>query len=394
MTASTPRSGQGGTDTPERKSAAGRVILALIGTLALAGTMLATGLPAAAASPRACRVANPDTGRSTGSLQRAVRAASKGDRLVVRGTCRGVTWIGKDLSIRGVQTATSGRPVLDGAGEGTVLKIGARATVTLRDLTVRRGAASRGGGIYNRGTLVLRDVVVRANTATELGGGIWNHAGAILKLRGTSVVRGNTSASGGGGIADLGTLWLVGSSSVRGNSADEYGGGVHVSYQATMVMNGSTSITGNSAVGVDVFTPRGGGVDTNGIVTMRDSSVISGNSSARLGGGVHIDPMGSLVLRDMSSIHDNEAADGGGVFAFGGSLDGLRMPPDPDSNVHDNIPDDCHAMEEYYGEADAGSAGDIACDALASDPDTSASQPVGVPTSSEPTSLGTPTKYE
>lgn len=321
------------------------VVLALIGALVLAGTVPA---PSAAASPRDCRVTNLDTGRTTGGLQRAARAASKGDRLVVKGTCRGVTWIGKDLQIRGARTATSGRPILDGADAGPVLTIGARATVTIRGLTIRRGVATRGGGIYNKGTLVLRDVVVRANAASELGGGIWNHTGAILRLQGASVVRGNTSASGGGGIADLGTLVLTGSSSIRGNSADEYGAGVHVSYQATMVMEGSSAITGNHALGVDVFSARGGGVDTNGIVKMRGSSVISRNSSARLGGGVHLDPMGSLVMRETSSIHDNEAAKGGGVFAFGGRLDGLRWPPAANPNVYDNIPDDCYATEEVY----------------------------------------------
>jgi hypothetical protein len=374
-------------DMLERRSAARRVILALIGALALAGTMLAP----AAAAPHACRVTDLDTGRTTSSLQRAVQVAVMGDRLVVRGTCRGVTCIGKDLYIRGARTATSGRPVLDGANAGTVLKIGARATVTLTNLTIRHGVAVRGGGIYNRGILVLRDVVVRANTATELGGGIWNHAGATLRLRGSSVVRGNTSASGGGGIANLGTLWLIGSSSVRGNNADEYGGGVHVSYLARMFMQGSSAITGNHAVGVDVLTARGGGVDTNGIVTMRDSSVISGNSSARLGGGVHLDPQGGLVMRDASSIYDNEAVKGGGVYAFGGSLDGLRLSPDPDPNVYDNSPDDCHATEEYYGEEPVA---DVACDDAASDPDASASQPVGVPVLCASTSLETPTKYE
>ncbi len=322
------------------------VALAIIGALALTSTMVATPMPTAAAAPRACRVTNLDTSRSAGSLQRAVRDASKGDRLVVRGTCRGVTWIGKDLRIRGVQTATSGRPVLDGANAGTVLKIGAHATVNLRDLTIRGGVAVRGGGIYNRGSLALRDVVVRANTASEDGGGIWNHTGAILRLWGASTVRGNTSASGGGGIANNGSLVLTGSSSIRGNSADEYGGGVHVSYLATMVMKGSSAIKGNQAL----LSARGGGVDANGIVTMRDSSVISGNSSTRLGGGVNLDPMGSLVMRDRSSIHHNKAADGGGVFAFGGSLDGLRLPPDANPNVYDNIPDDCHAVEEVYGD--------------------------------------------
>jgi nitrous oxidase accessory protein NosD len=167
-----------------------------MGALVLTGTMLATAAPIATAASHACRVTNLESGITVGSIQRAVRAASAGDRLVVKGTCRGVAKIGKDLHIRGVRTATAGRPVLDGAGAGPVLTVKARASVTLRDLTIRHGAAPRGGGIYNRGTLVLRDVIVRASTATELGGGIWNHTGAILKLRGSSVVRGNTSASG------------------------------------------------------------------------------------------------------------------------------------------------------------------------------------------------------
>ena len=296
------------------RGAGSSVVLAFIGALVLGGIMLATSMPTAAAAPHACRVTDLDTGRSTGSLKRAVRAASASDRLVVRGTCRGVTWIGKDLHIRGMRTATAGRPVLDGAGAGTVLKIGARATVTLRDLTVRHGAASRGGGIRNRGTLVLRDVVVRASTASEDGGGIYNDAGAILRLRGSSVISGNTAAEQGGGIGNLGTLVVADSSTIRGNSADMSGGGVAISWMATMVMKGSSSITGNTAVGANVFTAVGGGVSTNGQVTMQDSSVISGNSAARLGGGVNVYPQGGLVMRDASSIHDNEAVDGGGVY--------------------------------------------------------------------------------
>lgn len=372
-----------------RRGAGLPAVVASTGALVLAGTMLATSMPAAAAASHACRVTDLDTGRSMGSLQRAVRAASKGDRLVVRGTCRGVTWIGKDLHIRGVRTATSGRSVLDGAGAGTVLKVGARATVTLRDLTVRRGAASRGGGIYNRGTLVLRDVVVRASTASEAGGGIYNDADAVLRLRGSSVISGNTAAEWGGGISDLGTLVMKGSSTIRGNSSDMNGGGVAIFWMGTMVMKGSSSITGNTAVGASVFTAIGGGVETNGMVTMLDSSVISGNTAARLGGGVHIDPQGGLVMRDASSIHDNEAADGGGVFAFGGSLDGLRVPPDSDPNVYANSPDDCHAIEEHYG---AEPGGDIACNGLEPDPDLSASWRIGL--TSYAISLGMPTKVE
>lgn len=371
-----------------RRGAGPPAVLAFMVGLVLSVTMLATSMPAAAAASHACRVSNLERGISVGSLQRAVRAASKGDRLVVRGTCRSSTWIGKDLHIRGVRSSTVGRPVLDGAGTGTVLKIGAKASVTLRDLIVRHGAASRGGGIRNRGTLVLRDVVVRANTSGE-GGGIYNDARATLRLRGSSVVRGNTAAEWGGGISDLGTLVVTDSSTIRGNSSDINGGGVAVFSMGTMVMKGSSSITGNTAAGASAFTAIGGGISTNGTVTMRDSSVISGNTAARLGGGVHVDPQGGLVMRDASSIHDNEAIDGGGVFAFGGSLDGLRMPPDANPNVYDNIPDDCHATEETYGEVPVG---DIACSGLASHPGDSASQRIGLASSS--ISRGMRTKVE
>ncbi len=78
-----------------RTSASPAVGLAFMGALALTGTLLATGSPAAAAAPHACRVTDLDTRRVTGSLQRAVRAASAGDRLLVRGTCRGVARIGR-----------------------------------------------------------------------------------------------------------------------------------------------------------------------------------------------------------------------------------------------------------------------------------------------------------
>ena len=246
-----------------------------------------------------------------------------------------------------------------------MLTVKDRASVTISDLTVRHGGAPRGGGIRNRGTLVLRDVVVRASAATEDGGGIWNDAGAVLRLRGSTVISGNTAADGGGGISNLGTLVLKGSSTIRGNSVDMNGGGVDNSWMATMVMKDSSSITGNTAAGASVFTAVGGGVETNGTLTMLDSSVISGNSSARLGGGVHVDPMGLLVMRDASSIHDNEAADGGGIFAFGGSLDGLRLPPDANPNVYDNSPDDCHAIEEYYGDASVGAADGFTGNSLA-----------------------------
>ena len=80
--------------------------LAVAAALVLVLTLILTleASPAAGTSRRACRVTNTDTGKSYTALQAAVDAASKDDRLVVRGTCVGETVIKKDLVIVGVRT--------------------------------------------------------------------------------------------------------------------------------------------------------------------------------------------------------------------------------------------------------------------------------------------------
>ncbi len=177
------------------------------------------------APPRkACRVRNIDSGKTRTSLQKAVEAARAGDRLTVRGICRGLSTVGKDLAISGIRTKGSGEPTLAGMDRGTVVSIPAGVSVTIGALTIRAGASKQGGGIVNRGALKLRNVVVRGNRATGAGGGIINSGS--LELAGTSSVRSNTAKAQGGGIANSGTLTMSGSSSVTGNSAASPGGGV------------------------------------------------------------------------------------------------------------------------------------------------------------------------
>ncbi len=187
------------------------------------GTMLHIGPPAEPAEParpaRACRVRDARTGQTTGSLRKATAAASGGDTLTVQGICRGVTTLGKDLTIKGISTKTSGPPTLAGMGRGTVVTVRGDATVTFRALTIRGGAGGEGGGILNRGTLTLRDVSMHSNRATS-GGGILNIG--HLALRGSSSVRNNTATESGGGILDRGTLaGVVCGGNVHGNTPDD-----------------------------------------------------------------------------------------------------------------------------------------------------------------------------
>ncbi len=256
-----------------------RATTTLIGSLALVASLFATA-PASAASPTACRVKDLDTGVTKASLQKAVGAASAGDRLRVQGICTGRTKITKRLTIIGIRTAASGAPTLKGPGSGTVLKITKRGVpVTVRNLTIRGGAdgLGAGGGISNLGILTLDDVTVRGNNQST-GGGVWNDGRLILK--------GNTA--------------------IRDN-------------------------TGN----------WGAGVDNQGLLVMKGTSSISANTASTEGGGVYNGDDGTLRMQDSSSIFSNTANVGGGVYLWDtatlvGAVCGLG------GNVHDNTPDDCY----------------------------------------------------
>ena len=73
--------------------------------------------------------------------------------------------------------------------------------------------------------------------------GIDNFASGTVILNGNSSVTGNTAAVRGGGIFNSGTLTLNDSSSVTGNTAGVNGGGIFNIGTATL--NGSSSVTGN-----------------------------------------------------------------------------------------------------------------------------------------------------
>ncbi len=289
-----------------------RTALALIGSLALAATLLAAS-PASAASPTACRVRNLETGITKASLQKAVFRARPGDRLTVKGTCKGTTTIRKDLTIRGIHRPVSGRPTLDGARIGRVVTVKYGVKVIMKNLTILHGTTPGdgrwGAGLYNWGTLVLRDVIVRDNHTT-LGGGGGENAGTLV-LYGSSSIRANTANSGGGLVnLESSTLVLKDSSSIRGNHATFHSGGVL--NWGRLVLNGSSSIRGNTA------TSWGGGVSNAGSLTMQDSSSITGNHAGQDGGGI----------RNVAGILDGVVCDG------------------TSANVHQNTPDDCYPPAE------------------------------------------------
>lgn len=208
----------------------------LIGLLLVAS--IATAQATISPGPASCTVANAPGGqgwntngspdiRPFDSLQAAVDAARPGDTLVVRGTCHGVTTIGKSLTLVGARDGHLAQATLDGDRLGSVITIDGRVTVVVQGLSIVDGRALSfgrgGGGIGNhRGALTVAGSTISGNAATE-GGGIANYADGSVTLT-QSTVRDNSASAGGGLYNDYMGTFVVTDSSVSDNNA-QLGGG-------------------------------------------------------------------------------------------------------------------------------------------------------------------------
>ena len=343
---------------PRRDATTWRGLLASAVLLALIATLGAA--PTSAGTPGDCVVRSGDGGRAYKRLQPAVSAARRGDRLTVRGTCRGTTVADRSLVIVGVRNQRLGRPILSGAGKVRVLRVERGVSVEVRSLAILRGSglgpsaasspaarrsSGRGGGIFNAGRLTLRDVEVGRNTASRSGrgggGGVYNTGTLILKgatrisrnfsphgggvfnsgtllMKGSSAISAN-GAESGGGVWNEGRMTMTGSSAIRTNGAEDAGGVTNLS---TLVMRGSTTISGNTGG----LRGPGGGVynGRTGRLTMADTATIRGNTSVDTAGGGVANAGGSVRLGDEAAIHGNRAPSGGGLDTVGRGTVTLR----------------------------------------------------------------------
>jgi hypothetical protein len=152
-------------------------------------------------------------------------------------------------SSRGIGGYSQGGGIYEEGGSLTLVK----TTITANRSAGDRRFCGSGGGIYNRGgPLTLTDSTLTANQAEIAGGGIDNEGSVTLK---NSTVTGNMAFSGGGGLVNGGSLTLNNSDVAR--NAAGYGGGVENGYLGSLRLNGSSSVTENTA------TEHGGGIYNN-----------------------------------------------------------------------------------------------------------------------------------
>lgn len=294
-----------------------RALALILGVAALALPGAPAFADVAATAATRCRVTNIDSGARHRSLAAAVSAADPagGDRLRVRGICHGVTTIDRGLSIRGIRPSGAPRPTLDGDDGGAVITVTPGVTVTIATLTITDGSGST------------------QDCPTTCGGALMIGAGSAVTLR-TVLVTGNRS-SYDGAISNYGDLTLSGRTRVSGNAGtdiESYGGAIATYAGSTLVMRDRSRLSGNTG-------GYGGAIEAFGAVTLMDHARITGNTATEAGGGIYLEPSGSLTMLGDASIDRNTApvSQGGGVYLDGGTTSGMVCG----GNVHDNTHEDC-----------------------------------------------------
>jgi len=193
--------------------------------------------------------------------------------------------INDDIEIQGAGASST---IIDGGGIDRLFDVqsGAGNRLTIKDVTIRNGAADQhGGGIKAFADLIIEDSIVSGNSSGFNGGGIALTNPATVILR-NSLVSDNESLVSGGGLGSFGMSGsiVIENSTISGNRTDGPGGGVSTSGPLRFY---NVTITGNRAdddrsgdLGDD-----GGGFFMGGGVLESHNSIIANNVDA---GGINI----------------------------------------------------------------------------------------------------------
>ena len=282
------------------------------------------------------------------SIQLAVFGSNPGDTVLVNVDgehTEGPIQIIKDLTIQGLgrgATIVQQAATLPQANRSVFL-VGLDATVTVRDMTIRHGfdpmggciinllghltlldvdvlrceTDTNGGAILNQDRLTLQGVTISESVAGASGGGIHNDGGQ-LAIELSSIID-NTSEGAGGGIYNDGTAEIH-LSEISRNTAVGWGGGIFNAEDRGLLIDFSR-IDDNRVNWAPPLVPvsRGGGIFNAGepaqVSRTTFSRNIAGNGGGA-GGAIHLAASGSLSIEE-SSLTDNIAAFGAGIYAFG-----------------------------------------------------------------------------
>ncbi|NNM28757.1 MAG: hypothetical protein HKO57_04505, partial [Akkermansiaceae bacterium] len=222
-------------------------------------------------------VVTTDADSGPGSLREAVGNTPNGGFVTFDPSLDGgtISLTGGDMFVStGIDIDASSLPrgiTISGGGTDRIFFVTSSSPVTLRKLVIADGLEGVGGGIFCNGNLTLEECHVARNTASSLGGGIYQSGGTLAILR--STLSGNTSPNAGGAIRSLGTsnVLTITNSTITGNRA-AFGGGIAARLGELNLLH--TTISENLGTG-----GTGGVVAEFGTGTI-ENSIIAGNKRA------------------------------------------------------------------------------------------------------------------
>jgi uncharacterized repeat protein (TIGR01451 family) len=264
-----------------------------------------------------------------------IDSASDGDLIVFNDGLNGTINLNRELYIqKSVTIAGPGKDILTISGQGktNVFRIIRDRTVSINDLAITNGLASRnpGAGISNDGKLSLSNVKISANKSNTFAGGIFNaETGEINMLQvevTQNIALGSGATKGGGAIWNDGVM-VINYGIISGNQATVYGGGIYNESTGQLEINFSqvdqntidNPVSGGSAYGGGIFNQADFAVNPvqKGQVIVRRSSFTGNQAKGSWGTGGAITNVGNMSLDTVKITNNTSKGIGGGIDNVG-----------------------------------------------------------------------------
>ncbi len=247
---------------------------------------------------------DPDLASCYDTIGGAIGQASDGDTIQISADVyEEILNIEKSVTLRGTKEGSDPgiRTVIRSTGiDAPILQTGLGKLVKLYTLEITGGHFSSvgGGGIVNHGGLFMKDVIVDHNSTSGYGGGILNLGDLHME---DSLVQYNTANGPNPAVGKEGR-----------------GGGIY-NHQGMVVLTG-TDVLDNSTNG------QGGGLYTNGDLTMTDCNV-SRNEARVGGGGLAVRPweddmadIPDVQLERVTIDNNHTSGHGGGIYVVSSAM--------------------------------------------------------------------------
>lgn len=193
--------------------------------------------------------------------------------------------------------------------------------MTITDATFDNNKADFGGAIFNTGTLTINGGGFEGNTAKSAAGAIYNSADAMLTVDGVtfannssaiagainnrdgdvtitgSTFKGNTAVAGigqGGAITNADKMTITGST-FEGNQAGKIGGAIFNAASGELDFKGTNTFTNNTAAG------NANDIYNAGTITVADGTTTLNSGLTQVGGNITVKG-GTLDMASGSSL--------------------------------------------------------------------------------------------